>query len=182
LRPCRSLPRRSKTSWTNWKRQSRADACLERLAAAPLGSFRGGERCDSGTGSEDIRRGRRAAGTCFDQILPNSERGDEKLMLLSSPLSGRHYKGRLQKRLSARSSSVVESPRSGGGSDSELIQCADDTDERLRKKNLLAATISRYHRNGICRSVGTLHRHRISSRFASIQRLSNAPWTLCGGA
>ena len=66
-------------------------ARLERSPKTPLGSFRGGERCDSGTGSEDIRRGRRAAGTCFDQILPNSERGDEKLMLLSSPLSGRHH-------------------------------------------------------------------------------------------
>ena len=70
----------------------------------------------------------------------------------------------MQKRLSARSSGVVESPRSGGGSDSELSPCADDTDERLQKKSLLAGITSRFRHNGICRSVGTLHRHRMSLR------------------
>jgi hypothetical protein len=85
-------------------------ARLESLAAASLGSLRGGERCDSGTGSEDIRRGRRDPGTCFDKILPDSERGDQKFVLLGSPLPGRDHQGRVQKRLSARSSSVVDTP------------------------------------------------------------------------
>ena len=39
-------------------------------------------------------------------------------------------------RLSARSSGVVESSRSGGGSDSELSPSADDTDEPRRRKSL----------------------------------------------
>src|ERR1700730_14427145 len=58
----------------------------------------------------------------------------------------RYDKGRIQKRLSARSSGFVESNGSGGKSDSELIQCADDTDEPLQKMNLLAGTIFRHHR------------------------------------
>jgi len=41
-------------------------------------------------------------------------------MLLGSPLPGCNHQGRMQKRLSARSSGVVESPRSGGRPDSEL--------------------------------------------------------------
>jgi len=70
-------------------------ARLERSPKTPLGSFRGGERCDSGTGSEDIRRGRRDPGTCFDKILPDSERGDQKFVLLGSPLPGRDHQGRM---------------------------------------------------------------------------------------
>ena len=64
------------------------------LAAASLGSFRGGEHCDSGTGSEDIRRGRRDTGTCFDKILPDSKRGDQKFVLLRSSLPGRDHQGK----------------------------------------------------------------------------------------
>jgi hypothetical protein len=51
----------------------------------------GSERVHSGTGSEDIRGGRRDPGACFDQILPDSERGDEKSMLLGSPIPGRDH-------------------------------------------------------------------------------------------
>ena len=93
-----------------------------------------------------------------------------------------HHQGRMQIRLSARSSGVMESPRSGGGSDSELRRCAEDTDEQLRKKNLLADTTSQYRRNGICLSVGTLLQLRTCSRSDCTQRSSNAPWTHCGGA
>jgi hypothetical protein len=45
------------------------------------------------------------------------------------------------------------SSRSSRRPDSELNPCADDTDEPRRVRNLLAAIISRYHRNGICQSV-----------------------------
>ena len=41
-------------------------------------------------------------------------------MHLGTPLPGRYHKGRMQTRLSARSSGIVESPSSGGRSDSEL--------------------------------------------------------------
>jgi hypothetical protein len=43
----------------------------------------------SAIGSEDIRRGRRDPGTCFDKILPDSERRDQELVLLGTPLPGR---------------------------------------------------------------------------------------------
>ena len=118
--------------------------------------------CDSGIDSEDFRCGRRDPGTCSDEIPPPPERRDQKSVFLRPSIPRRDHQGRMQKRLSARSPGVVESVRSGGGSDSELSPCADDTDERLRKKNLLAAIISQFHRNGICRSVGTLRQHRIS--------------------
>jgi hypothetical protein len=42
------------------------------------------------------------------------------LVFLRLPLQGRYHQGRMQKRLSARSSRFVESSRSGGGSDSGL--------------------------------------------------------------
>jgi hypothetical protein len=90
------------------------------VQAAPLGSFRDGECDRSGTGSEDILGGGRNLGTCFEEISPDSKRGDQKSVLLGSSLPGRDHRGRKQKRLSSRSSGVVESPRSGGGSDPKL--------------------------------------------------------------
>jgi hypothetical protein len=57
-------------------------------------------------------------------------------------------------------SGFVEGVGPGRGPDSELIRCADDTDEPLQKKNLLAGTTSRYRHNGTCRSVGISLRHR----------------------
>jgi hypothetical protein len=74
----------------------------------------------SGSGSEDLQRGRRDPGTCFDQILPPPEQSDQKSVFLSPPIQGRNHQGRMQKRLSARSSGALESSRSGRGSDSGL--------------------------------------------------------------
>jgi hypothetical protein len=48
------------------------------VQAVPLGYFRDGECVRSGTGSEDIRGGRRDPGTCFEQILLDLERGTQK--------------------------------------------------------------------------------------------------------
>jgi hypothetical protein len=59
-------------------------------------------------------------GTCFDKILQNSQRSDQKFVRICAPLSRCYHQGGMQRRLSARSSGVVESSRSGGGSDSEL--------------------------------------------------------------
>ena len=59
-------------------------------------------------------------------------------MFFRPPLSGLDPQGRMQIRLSARSTGTLESPRSGGGSDSELDPCADVTDEPRQKKSLLA--------------------------------------------
>jgi hypothetical protein len=64
-------------------------ARLERSPKTSLGSFRAGEHCNSATDPEDIRRGRRDPGTCFDKILPDSERRDQELVLLGTPLPGR---------------------------------------------------------------------------------------------
>jgi hypothetical protein len=69
---------------------------------------------------ENIRRGRRDPGTCFDKILPDSERRDQEFVLLGTPLPGRDHQGRMQKRLSARPSGTLESVGSSRGSDSEL--------------------------------------------------------------
>ena len=60
-------------------------------------------------GPEDIRCRGRSLGTCFDQIPAPPERSDQKSVLLSPPISGRHRQTRMQKRLSARSSGVLES-------------------------------------------------------------------------
>jgi hypothetical protein len=48
--------------------------------------------------------------------------------------------------------------------------CADDTDERLQKKSLLDVITSQYHPNGICRSVGTSPRLRMSLQSNATQR------------
>jgi hypothetical protein len=137
-------------------------AGLERTAKTPIAFIGTGKHSDSATGPKNIRCRGRSLGTCFDEILPDSKRGHKEFVLLGPPLSGRHRQTRMQTRLSARSSGFVESVGSSGGSDSELIQCADDTEERLQKKNLLAGTISLYRPNGIFRSVGTSLQHRMS--------------------
>jgi hypothetical protein len=113
-------------------------------------------------------------GTRFAEILADSERGDQKSVFVGSPISRRDDQGRMQKRLSSRSSGTLESVGSGGGSDSELIQCAEDTDERLQKKSLLAGITSRFRRNGICRSVGISLQLRMSLRSGGTQRPNNA--------
>jgi hypothetical protein len=53
-------------------------ARLECFATAPLGALRDWEHCDSATGPEDIRRGRRNLGTRFDEILPPPSARSEK--------------------------------------------------------------------------------------------------------
>jgi hypothetical protein len=95
-------------------------ACLERTAKTPHGSLGAGQRCDSSACSEDIRCRGRSVGTRFEEILPSAERCDQKSVFLGAPLSRCYHEGGMQRRLSARSSGVVESSRSGGGSDSEL--------------------------------------------------------------
>jgi hypothetical protein len=57
-----------------------------------------------------------------------------KALLIDTPLSRRHHQGTMQKRLSVRSSGVVESPRSGGGSDSELSHVRTIQTNDLRRR------------------------------------------------
>src|ERR1700732_657441 len=70
--------------------------------------------------SEDIRCRRRSVGTRSEEILPSPERCNQKSVFLGAPLSRCYHQGGMQRRLSARASGVVESSRSGGGSDCEL--------------------------------------------------------------
>ena len=61
----------------------------------------------------------------------------QELVLLGTPLPGRDHQGRMQKRLSARSSSVVESPKSSGGSDPKLTRWTiqtNDLEEELARR------------------------------------------------
>jgi hypothetical protein len=58
------------------------------------------------------------------------------------------------------------------------MTCADDTDGRLQKKNLLAAIIFRYRRNGICRSVGTLPQLRMFNQETKLRTLDTLRWGL----
>jgi hypothetical protein len=90
------------------------------IAETPLGSFGERKRRDSASCPEDLRCGERNSGKCFDEISPNSERCHQKFVLLRAPLSEFDHQGRKRKRLSARSSGVAESSRSGGRFDSEL--------------------------------------------------------------
>jgi hypothetical protein len=115
--------------------------CLESSPETSLGSFRDWKHCHPAIDSEDIRRGRRDPGTCFDKILPDSDRRDQESVFFGSPLPGRYHQGRMQIRLSARPSGTLESVGSSRGSDSELSPCADDTDGGLLKKNWLAVYI-----------------------------------------
>src|SRR5271165_1671272 len=63
---------------------------------------------------------REKRGTRSEEILPSPERCNQKSVFLGAPLSRCYHQGGMQRRLSARASGVVESSRSGGGSDSEL--------------------------------------------------------------
>src|SRR5258708_894975 len=93
------------TRWQSSKLESskqsplRAWNVLQRLR---LVLSEAGKRCDSATGPEDLRCGGRSFGTCFDEILPDLERRDQKSVFFGPPLSGRHRQTRMQKRLSAR--------------------------------------------------------------------------------
>jgi hypothetical protein len=82
--------------------------------------------------------------------------------------------------LSARSSGVVESSRSGGGSDSELSPSADDTDEPRRRKSLRSGNFRHGQRtlqlgspsggvnffNAICRLL--MYEWSFSTRFSDL--------------
>src|SRR5271166_1494366 len=105
----------------SWKHQSRAVCLLGACCKDPHGSLGDGKRCDSSAGSEDIRCRGRSVGTRSEEILPSPERCNQKSVFLGAPLSRCYHQGGMQRRLSARSSGVVESSRSGGESDSELI-------------------------------------------------------------
>ena len=95
-------------------------ARLECLAETPLDSFRERKHHDSATFPEDFRCRRRSLGTCLDENSSPPKRCDQKSVLLGPPISGRYRKGRMQKRLSSRSSGFVEGVGSGGRFDSEL--------------------------------------------------------------
>ena len=62
-------------------------ACLERFATTSFGTLRGWKRCDPATGPEDVRCRGRNLGTCIDEILSDSKRGDKEFVLLGPPLS-----------------------------------------------------------------------------------------------
>src|SRR5580693_1840150 len=100
-------------------KQSRLRA-WSRAAKTPRGSLGAGKRCDSSACSEDIRCRGRSVGTRFEENLPSPQRCNQKSVFFGAPLSRCYHQGGMQRRLSARSSGVVESSRSGGGSDSEL--------------------------------------------------------------
>ena len=113
-------PKRFKTSWTIGSVKGEPTACLERPPADTRPSLGSWQNRDSATGPEDIRCGGRNLGACFDEISSDLERGDQKPVFIGTPVPGRHHKGGVQTRLSARSSGFVESVGWGGGSDSEL--------------------------------------------------------------
>jgi hypothetical protein len=154
--------------------KAKPGARLECSPKTSLGSFRAGEHCNSATGSEDIRCGRRSLGTCFDQILPDSERGDKKSMLIGSSIPGRDHQGGMQKRLRPRSSGIVESPRSGRRSDSELIRMSGRYRRTIQKKNLVPLSYRDSTATGSadqlehCANTWTPARDRRSSTPASI--------------
>ena len=86
----------------------------------------------------------------------------------------------MQKRLSARSSGPLESPRSGGESDSKLSRSADDTDEPRRRKSLRSGNFRHGQRtlqlgspsggvnffNAICRLL--MYEWSFSTRFSDL--------------
>jgi hypothetical protein len=66
---------------------------------------------------KDVRCVGRSLGTRFDEILRIR---NDATVLIGTPLSRCDHQGRMQRRLSAGPSGVVESVGSGGGSDSAL--------------------------------------------------------------
>ncbi len=106
-------------------------ARLECLATTPIGSFGSGQCRDPAPGPENIRCRGRSLGTCCEEILPDSQRCDQEFVFVGPPISGRHRQTRMQKRLSARSSSFVESVGSGGGSDSALKPVTPDCHRKV---------------------------------------------------
>ena len=97
----RSLQRHSKICWTIWRRQSKADCVLGMFCNDSAWFFLKRERHDSALGPEDLRCRGRSLGTCFDEIFPDSERGDKEFMFLRTPVSRCDHQGRMQIRLSA---------------------------------------------------------------------------------
>jgi hypothetical protein len=68
----------------------------------------------------------KAEGEALEHALTQSFRiRNEAIVLISTPISRHQRQTRMQKRLPARSSGVVESVGSGAGSDSGLSRCVD---------------------------------------------------------
>jgi hypothetical protein len=150
-------------------------ARLECLAKTSTGPFRVRKRRDSATGSEDLRRRGRSLGTRFDEIISDSERGNQKSLFLGPPISGCGHQGRMQKRLSARSSSIVESLGSGGRFDSGLSRCAGGP---LHRKSFDDISVSNRVRplGGRKPEVGVKERKKLRIRlsYACIQLTSRS--------
>jgi hypothetical protein len=85
----------------------------ECLAETPFGSLRRWKRHDSSTGPENLRCRRPSLGTCFDEIISDSERDDQESLFLGPPVSRRDRQTRMQNPLSARSFKHVESVARG---------------------------------------------------------------------
>jgi hypothetical protein len=120
--------------------KAKPGARLECFAETPLGSLRHRKRRDSTSGPEDLRCRGRSPATCLNKSFQDSQRSDQKFVLLCTPLPRRHHQGGMQKRLSARSSSFVESVGSGRRSDSELSMCG-----RYRRTTAQEELARRYH-------------------------------------
>ena len=79
---------------------------MECLTATQDGSFREWKLRDSTTGTKDLRCRGRSLGTCFDQILPDSKRCDQKFVFFRTAIPRRYHKERMQTRSSARPSGI----------------------------------------------------------------------------
>jgi hypothetical protein len=125
-RPCRSPPRRSKTSWMNWKRQSRAD-CV------PGSSSSGYEPSSRIWAKPRFRHRPRRLSMQREKSWNTPSRnlsgfGTRRLksLLFSATVSRCDPERGSEGRLPASSPGSVESSGSGGGFDSQLMQCAGD--------------------------------------------------------
>jgi hypothetical protein len=80
---CRSLQRRSKTCSTNSKRQSKAGCALGMFCRDSVWFFQRREtsRFRHRPKRRSMPRGR-SLGTRFEEIFPNSERGDQKFVFI----------------------------------------------------------------------------------------------------
>ena len=76
--------------------------------------------------------------------FPSPQRCNQKSLFLGAALSRCHHQGGMQRRLSARSSGVVESFRSGGGSDSELSHVGAVLRTTGRRISLLRLTLEQF--------------------------------------